>query len=191
MEVKFVKKWVDKDDDSYYYIAIEPRVPREVFTACYKAGAVRKIWDGDVERTFWDWDEQKATPILQKFGYTVISSKEVEEEEKKKEIKEKLQKKLEEPSTYVPNRFFESEYANYSYGSIIKVTKIIEEKEKEITLSEEGVTATGKAKIMLVEGILKRFYDYQELSKPGKFLIVQIGNKKYFSEVNENEHVCF
>ncbi|MEM2272398.1 MAG: hypothetical protein QXP56_07015 [Archaeoglobaceae archaeon] len=183
MEVKFIKRWIDKEDDSYYVIAIEPRVPREVFMACYKEGVVKKIFDEDLGVTLWDWDEQKATAILKKFGYTVISSKTAEEEERKREIKEKLQKKLEDPNTYVPSKTFETEYAGYSYSSIIKIIKIINEEEKEITLTEEGITVTGKAKIMTVEGLHKRVFDGQEFSKAGKFLIVQIGEKRFFAEI--------
>lgn len=181
-EIKFIRKWVEKDDDSYYIVAVDSRLPKEVFMACFKAGAVKKVYNEDFG-TLWDWDEQKATPILQKFGYRVVSLKQAEEEERKSALKEELQKKIEDPNTYIPNKKFESEYAGYSYSSIIKVNKIFSEQEKEVTLSKEGVTVTGKAKIMLAEGVNKRVFDGQEFSKTGKFLIVQINEKRFFAEI--------
>ena len=71
--VKFKKIFVDADDDSFEAWVIVNRLPRDVFLACKKAGAV---WYVDMKKeygrkSFWGWNVIKAAEVLKKFGYEV------------------------------------------------------------------------------------------------------------------------
>jgi ribosomal protein S27AE len=87
--VKFKKIWVDADDDSFEAWVIVNRLPRDVFLACKKAGAV---WYVDMKKeygrkSFWGWNVIKAAEVLKKFGYEVdpesLMAARKDEEEKK------------------------------------------------------------------------------------------------------------
>jgi hypothetical protein len=84
-EINFERKCVDKDDDSINYVGLGKRVPREVYVALVQAGAMKKCFDDEVNQYYYPVDEAKATPILQKFGFKVISLKEWQERLKQAE----------------------------------------------------------------------------------------------------------
>jgi hypothetical protein len=84
-EINFEWKHIDKDDDSINYVGLGKRVPREVYVALVQAGAMKKCYDDEVHQYYYPVDEAKATPILQKFGFKVISLKEWQERLKKAE----------------------------------------------------------------------------------------------------------
>jgi hypothetical protein len=90
-EINFIRKWIDKEDDSYSYIGLGKRVPKEVYIALAKAGAIKKCYDDEVNEIYYKVDEAKATPILQQFGYKVIS---LSEWEKRRQEAERILKEV-------------------------------------------------------------------------------------------------
>jgi Fe2+ or Zn2+ uptake regulation protein len=73
-EISFITKWYGEDDDAIPITQLSTRVPYEVWRALVKAGAIRKIHFDNY--TVYDVNEEKAIPILQKYGYKVVSKSE-------------------------------------------------------------------------------------------------------------------
>jgi len=93
-EIKFVRRFVDLEDDSFSYTTLSDRVPREVFTELLHAGAAHKIeineeYGSERAGIRWSFDAQKSIPILQHAGYTVVNADEAIAGEKEGEERRK------------------------------------------------------------------------------------------------------
>jgi hypothetical protein len=73
-EISFVRRWIGEDDDAIPITKLSKRIPYEVWRALVKAGAIRKIHI--LDSVVYDVVEEKAIPILQKYGYKVLTEKE-------------------------------------------------------------------------------------------------------------------
>jgi hypothetical protein len=89
-EIAFRERWVGEGDDSYSYITLSKRVPQNVYQELAQAGAVRKAFFEETGETYYPVNVAKATPILEKHGYKVISLAEwqAREKEAKKILRE-------------------------------------------------------------------------------------------------------
>ncbi|MGF3573690.1 MAG: hypothetical protein ACQXXG_09910 [Candidatus Bathyarchaeia archaeon] len=170
--IKFERAVTDWDDDYVSFTRIDTRIPKEDFMTLYRAGAVKSFSTdedyGGRRKTYWDWDEEKATPILQKLGYTVISSKETEKEAVENWKRETLRKS---PNVFIggEHRDFQQEYFSGSGHHILEVLQVLDEKDVEV----DGVKA--KVKTVIAKEDVSRWDEFESPTyKADKYLMVHI-----------------
>lgn len=78
--ITFTYNSIGEDDDAFELLTLSKRVDRTVFNELMREKAIRPVEYIDEEwgtkKTAWEVDEEKATPILKRHGFEVVSSAE-------------------------------------------------------------------------------------------------------------------